>query len=188
MPHVIPPSQISTATFAGNPPAKRGLVLPPRPRELIEMMVWEDLGAAGNNKLAVNLAAARMGITPKAAKRYLRHPMAKSYYLECIELFHLGERPRNLQAAVQIRDDPKMKQSAAGARARVEAMRFIQSDDPTHDRPESRTSSGHAVMPGIVVQVNVGMRPEVSDEIILVGSVQEADPSQSESQDAPLPR
>ena len=71
---------------------------------------------------------------------------------------------KNTLAAVEVPDDPKMKASAAGARARIENMRFLEDADHDDRRP---INPGAIVTPGIVVTVNIERAPADVDQTVI---------------------
>jgi hypothetical protein len=96
----------------------------PKAKQLVELVT---LGPPDGSRPALTLpeAAAAMGIKIGTARKYLHLPVSRQYFLQLCAAIREGEIPANLRAAIEIRDDPKLK-SAAGARARIEAARYIE--------------------------------------------------------------
>jgi len=146
MPTVIAPNPISLSTFENRPAlGKRRVALPPRVAQQIELMIFGDVDA-NLAPMSLREAARHMGISERTARKYLRHSGGRAHYLACLALLRDSERARNLHTAIDIRDDPEMKKSAAGNRARIEAARFLEGE-PEGDR---RVNPGAVpVTPGI---------------------------------------
>jgi hypothetical protein len=70
-----------------------------------------------------------MGIKSDTARQYHALPGSRRYYLQILDRIRESELARNLHTAVEIREDQKLKLSAAGARARIESMRFLEHRD-----------------------------------------------------------
>jgi hypothetical protein len=122
MPSPRPPRTITRRDFRAPAIGKRKVQdIPPRARQLIELMTWENL--------RLDEAAARMGIKSSTARQYHALPGSRRYYLQILDRMRESELARNLHTAVEIRDDGTMKASAAGNRARIESMRFLEHRD-----------------------------------------------------------
>ena len=170
-------------TRHGKPPP----VLPARPRELAEMMAdgigWKD-------------AAVKMGIKPATARAYRGYPAFKGYYLDCLALIRDGERGRNLAVAMEIRDDEKLKQSAAGARARIESLRFMEDrDGPANVNVsvgvgiQANIAPGYAInipddytRPALEILRRAHSTRNIIDDVVTI----EADPVDDEAESAPI--
>jgi hypothetical protein len=96
----------------------------PKARQLVELVTLGPPDGSGP-ALTLPQAAAAMGIKIGTARKYLHLPVARQYFLQLCTALREGEIPANIRAAVEIRDDPKLK-SAAGARARIDAARYIE--------------------------------------------------------------
>lgn len=139
-----------------------------RAREVVELMVF---GVDGSGPMNRKQVAAHLGIREDTCYRHESSPLARRYYRDICREQREAEVPRNTIALVGIRDDGKLKDSAAGARARIEAIRTLEG---AIDPPKANEGSGaHVVSPGIVVQVSVNRPDRVVDETIIeVGAVQ----------------
>ena len=106
----------------------------------------------GVEPLPLEGAAAAMGIKFSTARHYFGHPRARAYYFKMIEDLRDRERAHNVHKAVEIRDDQKMDDSAAGRRVQVEAMRFLeQRDGPAN--VNVNVGVGVDIWPGYVVAI-----------------------------------
>lgn len=164
-----PPAPLGAHDFGSwRPKRKPAAAIPPRPAELISLMTY---GAPDGSAPPMTLkeAAAYMGIKAKTATAYFRHPAARAEYLRLVKDLRESEHVRNLNAAVEIRDDATMKESAAGARARVEAMRFIEHRDQDDRRVQVHVGLQIANMPGY--RIDVPFAPaDIAAELARAGS------------------
>jgi hypothetical protein len=132
MPSPRPHRSLSLRSWDGKdwrPKRKGAADMPPRAKQLVELMVYGDPEKTGEGPLTFDAAMAAMGIGRRTANGYRNHPRARSYFLELCDRLREGEMPRNLHTAIGIRDDDKMALSAAGNRVRIEASRFIEGRD-----------------------------------------------------------
>ncbi len=143
MPSPRPQRQISAHAFP--PAARRSADLPPRARQLIELMVWEGITR--------DEAAARMGIARDTGRRYHDKPGARRYFMALLDELRDSERARNFHSAKGIRDDGEMKKSAAGGRVRIEAMRYM----------DGETAGGVTVNVGVTTNIQPGYVVDVGE-------------------------
>jgi hypothetical protein len=150
MPSPTTPRNVSLRDFDGGgtwkPRRKTASGHPPRAKQLVELMT---LGAPDGSRPAMTLPeAAAMGIKIGTARAYMHLPASRQYFMALCTSIREGEIPRNLMAAIEIRDSKKLKQSAAGARARIEASRYIESG--------GKDNAGININVGVGVGVNGG--------------------------------
>ena len=149
MPSPRPKAPLGLRDFGFPRPKRRPAApIPPRAATLIRLMVYGPDDAA-SPPMTLTEAAVHMGIKRSTAAHYFRHPAARAEYLRLVRDLREAEQARNLHAATSIRDDDQMKASAAGNRARVEAMRFIE-----HDSDDKR--GGVHINVGVAVQSQPG--------------------------------
>lgn len=127
MPSPAPSRNISLRDFdkggTWKPRRKTASGHPPRAKQLVELLT---LGPAdGRPAMTLPEAAAHMGVKIGTARAYLHLPASRQLFLQLCTAIREGEIPANLRVAVEIRDDPNLK-SAAGARAKIEAARYIE--------------------------------------------------------------
>jgi hypothetical protein len=168
MPTIRPPTEIGRSHFPTRRGSKRGVAkIPPRAAELIRLMTMGP--GEGVAPLSFEDAYKHMGIKRDTAMQYWRHPLARAEFLSIEDDLRRAERSRNRFTMVEIRDDPLLAESAAGAKARLESIRLLEGD-PEDTRRGHQPPSVH-VNPGIVVQVNVNRAMEVDDTLIEVNPV-----------------
>jgi hypothetical protein len=178
MPSPRPPSPLGTHHFPTHRAARRKAAeMPPRARQLVELMT---MGTPDGSRPPMRLpeAAAFMGIKLDTGAQYFRHPAARAHYLKLVADLKAGELVANYRTAVEIRDDPDMKKSAAGNRQRIEAIRVLEGDHASASAPRSGDQN---VRPGIVVVVNTVENPrvvQVDDAVIEVGPTAIAAPAE----------
>lgn len=151
MPLKTPPATIGFHDFPRRGRVKKNAPeIPPRAQELIRLMT---LGADdGTPPMTFDEAYQRMGIKKGTAAEYFRHPKARAYYLSLLAGLREREMAKNLATAVEIRDDAEMAKSAAGNRARVEAMKFIEGDHGPQGGVQ--VNVGVAISPGYVIDLS----------------------------------
>jgi hypothetical protein len=155
MPSPQPPTTISRRDFRAPPIGKRQVPdLPARGRQLIDLMTFgPDDGSSP--PMTIHEAAAHMGITLKFARSYFRHHGARRYYMQLLQEMQDSERARNLHTVVGIRDDASLKETAAGQKVRLEAVRHLDG--------EKQGGAGVTVNLGIGVQVTPGYVIDLSE-------------------------
>lgn len=84
-------------------------------------------------------AADATGMKRKRARLLILDPRVRALLAERLEVLRARERPRNLQALVGIRDDEALRGSAAGAKARIDAVRVL---ERMAEEDESSTHAG----------------------------------------------
>jgi hypothetical protein len=142
MPSPEPSRTISRRDFPGK--LKRNSPeLPAKARCLVELMMFGE--STGATPLTMLEAAAVLKIGKRTTRKYFGHPRARQYYDALFAEMRETERPRSFHAARSVRDDQAMAKSAAGNRARIAAMEFM----------EDRNN-------GLSVSVNVGVGVGVS--------------------------
>jgi hypothetical protein len=131
MPSPKPPRALSLRDFDRNdatwrPKRRTASDLAPRAKQLVELRV---LGSPDGSHPPMSLeeAAAAMGIKVGTAREYTHRPAARSYFMQLCTALREGELPANIRAAIAIRDNKKLKGSAAGSRAIIEAAKYIES-------------------------------------------------------------
>jgi len=156
MPSPKPPSVVSARDFGTLKGRRNAPDLPPRARQLVDLRLHGTAERPG--PMSLDAAAEVMRISVKTARQYAHHPRAQAYYLELARLDREGEYARNTAAAVEIRDDPKMKETAAGAKARIEAAKFLEGG---HEQRVGGTvvNLGFAIQPGYVIAPSPRLRP-----------------------------
>lgn len=117
--------------------ARRIPYLPPGDQPLPQRVQdWVRHVAAG---MTDEQAAAEAGIRLKRARGLLLDPRVRSLLAVQMEVLRVRERPRNLQALIGIRDDERLVGSAAGAKARIDAVRVL---ERMAEEDESSTHAG----------------------------------------------
>jgi hypothetical protein len=117
--------------------------LPPRARELCELMTGEGLG--------LQQCADRMRIKLNTARTYYRLPVFNAYRLQCLAEIRNAEEAKSLHVAIGIRDKSAKKPSAAHGRVAIEAMRYI--DGEKAGGVTVNVGVGVSVQPGYLVDV-----------------------------------
>jgi hypothetical protein len=164
MPSPRPPRPITRRHFRGAG-GRKAVPLPPRARQLIELMV---IGHRGSGPLPMEQAAAIMGIKIPTARDYFRRPGAVAYYDQLVTDMRTGERARNVRVAIDIRDDRAMSESAAGNRVRLEAARYIDGE-PANGGVTVNVGINNQVSPGYVIDVS-SVGPDVAAALAKAGS------------------
>jgi hypothetical protein len=127
MPSPKPSRSVSLRDFDGGgtwkPRRKAASGHPPRAKQLVELLTLGPL--AGGPAMTLPEAAAAMGIKIGTARAYLHMPASRQLFMALCTSIREGEIPANLRVAAQIRDDPTLS-SAAGARAKIEAARYLE--------------------------------------------------------------
>ena len=110
-----------------NQPKTKAFGLTPRIRRAIDIIVHgpDDGGAA---PATMAQAAKLAGLSPRSLQKAFDKPSVLSYYKAQMRLLRDGHRPANVRSLAEIRDDPALKSSAAGARARVAAIAQLETD------------------------------------------------------------
>jgi hypothetical protein len=149
--------------------------LPRRAAELVELMVLGDPDRPLDGPMSLEQAAARMGIKAKSTGRfYLNLPNARSYFNSLCEKLREGEVPRNLWAAIGIRDDQEMKKTAAGNRVRLEAIKSIEKRDGTGVNV-SVNVGGAEIVPGYLVALPAAYAAGADEILRKAGSTRRMD-------------
>ena len=145
--------------------------LPRRARQLVELCVLGDPDNPEAGPLTLEQASAKMNIQARTTGRqYQNNPRALAYRNQLLVEVRAGALPKSLHAAISIRDDGEMKKSAAGNRARIEAMRYL--GGAADERRPDPADPSRPVTPGVVVQVNIDRKGvEIDDTVILVNPV-----------------
>jgi hypothetical protein len=108
----------------------------------LDLMVWK-----GARRVK---AAKQAGMTDHGLRAALRKPHVKAHYLAELQVLRESERPRNILAMVEVRDGKGHKNPMA----RLQAAKALEGiEDVLPGRP------GHPLqqLPGLVVQINVGL-------------------------------
>ena len=107
------------------PKRQKAAGLPPRAKQLIELMVF---GSPDGTQPAMSRAEAAtfMRISKNTSRQYAGLPAARSYFNELCARLREGEVPKNIHRAIQISNNDKLLDSAAGSRAIIEANRYIE--------------------------------------------------------------
>lgn len=142
MPTLRPPTTIGLKHFPTRRGPRRRKVadMPPRSREVVSLMTFGTEDGA-HPAMTLDQVAAHLGIKRDTAYRHFSHPRARAYYLELCRGLRDGEHVQNIRTAIDVRDSPVNRETAAGGKARIEAAKYL---DGHHDQ-------GH------VVNVNVGL-------------------------------
>ena len=105
-----------------------------RLRDALRLMVWE--------RMRDNEAACQAGITVTALRDALRKPHVLGWYREQLQVLRARERPANIHALVDVRDQQ------INQMARVQAVKALEQLDTEH-----QTTGSKAHSPGFVVIV-----------------------------------
>lgn len=119
---------------------KRPPRIPPRAQQLVELMA---VGAPDGSAPPMNLkeAAAFMGIAVSTASNYAGHPLAKQHYNRVLQEVRSGERGKNLQRAIQLRDQSENLTAA------VQALRWLE----PQEQAGPNVNVGVTITPGYVL-------------------------------------
>jgi hypothetical protein len=105
------------------PGRQKGSGLTKRIRAAVEACVWGLPGHPIDELVSFEAAAAAAGLTARALRAAWKKPAVAAFYRDEYRAMREGQRPANIRALAAIRDDPGLKGSAAGARARVAAAK-----------------------------------------------------------------
>lgn len=161
------------ATHLAKIPGNRGKPAPRIPGRAQRVVELSVLGINNRGPMDAAEIAAHLRIKEETVRRYLRMPAVASAHRELAESIRRAEYPKNTQAAVSIRDDKEMAESAAGNRARLEAMRFLENIDNRPSQTNFNVGPGGMVMinPGYIVDVSIGgSRDEMRESLKRAGS------------------
>lgn len=133
------------------PPGKRN-GLTPRVRKAIEHLVF----GLDDHKPAETLkeAAEAAGITDRALRAAFLKPAVLAHYRQECKALREGERARNIRVAAEIRDDGKLKQSAAGQKVRLDAARQLDQDLYDQNAPINVGVQVNVETPGYVIDLS----------------------------------
>lgn len=123
--------------------------LTPRIRTAIEALVF-GIDGVPTSEVNQTRAALHAGLSPRALRAALLKPAVAAHYAAELKGLRDGERGRNLRTAIEIRDDARLRQSAAGQKVRLAAAAQLDGD--------LDGSKG--------VNVNVGVRLETPGYVI----------------------
>ena len=164
MPSPKPPRSLSLRDFDSRndatwrPKRRAASDLAPRAKQLIELMV---LGLPDGSRAGMTLADAAnvMSIKVSTAREYQHRPNARAYFLQLCTALREGELPANIRAAIAVRDDEKLRGSAAGSRAIIEAAKYIESGGKESGGLNINVGvglgiNGAAIGPGYVVAIS----------------------------------
>lgn len=148
----------------GPPPTKyvgkRGAVIRPRLKTILDRMVWEGV---------TWMEAARDAhYHPANMRKALAQPHVMRYLREQRQVFRASASARNIHRAVEIRDQDENKTAA------IQAIRYL---DGVGDS-EAQRDGARQVTPGVVVTVNVNRGPAEVDETLI-----EVNPAASQAAD-----
>lgn len=169
MPTLRPPSPLGLRQFPTRRAGKRSKgEIPPRVRELIDLMVFGP--PEGGEPMNLKSAAAHMKIKIDTAGQYLRHPLGRARYMELCRMLRDGEHVQNIRAAIDVRDSEVNRETAAGSRARIEAAKYL---DGVHDNGSHVVNVNVGVamsMPGYLVDTSRYDPSEVAKVLAKAGS------------------
>lgn len=123
-----------------------------RVREAIDLMVWQAMKRPE--------AAAQAGIADNTLRQAFGKPAVMAYYNRAVEVLRAGERARNIHTAVEVRDDPSLRGTAAGGKARLDAAKWLHGEDG---------AGGVTVNVGVGLQVTPGYVVAPSPRRAMIG-------------------
>ncbi|KVK43565.1 hypothetical protein L901_26355 [Agrobacterium sp. D14] len=106
----------------------RGSGLTPKVRKAIEILISaDDLNPKNMN----DDAAERAGISGRALKAALQKPSVRRFMNEQIEIYREGLKAVAVRTIGDVMTDPQLKNTAAGARVRLDAAKAALIDNPS---------------------------------------------------------
>lgn len=114
------------------PKGGRGSGLTPRIRAAVGYFVFGWPGMNSETTITYDTAAEKAGIKGRAFRDALRRPAVLAYFQAEQQALRMGEGPASIRALAEVRDSAKLKDTPAGARARVAAAAELLKD-PTKD-------------------------------------------------------
>ncbi len=155
----------------------RGSGLTPKVRKAIEALVFDDSLAPATR---LKEAAERIGIGVSSLRTAMLKPAVDAYYRQQLALYRNGERAQSLRTLAEIRDDPRLKGSAAGATAQIKAAERLAFDQPGQAVNVNVGVDVSVTTPGYVIDLTEPDRPKViehrPDDVIPVEEVLEFPP------------
>lgn len=130
---------------------KRGTGVTPRIRKAVETLVFGFEGMPPSEAVTMTAAAKHVGLSPRAFRMAFTKPAVMALFQEQINLLRTGERVANIRAAIEIRDDPTLKQSPAGQKVRLNAAKQLDAD--LEKRPDAPAVNINVRSPGIVIRL-----------------------------------
>lgn len=104
----------------------------------------------GEKTVTKAVAAEAVGLTSRAFRAALNKPAVLRYYREQVHALRNGESAANVRTAIEIRDDSKLKQTAAGQKVRLAAAAQLDGEPSgNRDRVNVNLAVG-VVIPGYV--------------------------------------
>jgi len=137
----------------------RGSGLTPRIRKAVEFLVFGRPDDRGTN-VTVDEAAAEVGLRPRAVREALLKPAVVQYHQQMVTALRNGEKAASFRAIADIRDDAKLKDTAAGQKVRLDAARTL-AYEPVGNQIQVNTQvnvNGRTVTPGYVIDLESGRR------------------------------
>ncbi len=146
----------------------RGSGLTPKVRKAIEALVFDDSLAPATR---LKEAAERIGIGVSSLRAAMLKPAVDAYYRQQLALYRNGERAQSLRTLAEIRDDPRLKGSAAGATAQIKAAERLAFDQTGQAVNVNVGVDVNVATPGYVIDLTEPDRPKViehrTDEIVV---------------------
>lgn len=137
-----------------NKASGRGSGLTPRVKRAIELLVFGDEHEC-TAIMRLQDAADLAGIKARALRYAMLKPAVDAFYQQQLISLRNGERAASLRTLAEIRDDPKLKENAAGATARIKAAERLAFDQPGQQVTINTqvNVNGAPVTPGYVIDL-----------------------------------
>lgn len=146
-------------------PSGRGSGLTPSVKEAIELLIFGKEGEPGA-VLRLEDAAGAAGISGRALRAAMLKPAVEQFYQQQLAALRNGERAASIRTIAQIRDDAKLKETAAGQNVRLKAADTLAFDRPgTQIQVNTQVNvNGQAVTPGYVIDLS-GAREKWQEKV-----------------------
>ncbi|KRB61378.1 hypothetical protein ASE04_21140 [Rhizobium sp. Root708] len=137
----------------------RGSGLTASVRTAIEYLVFGKEGEPATI-LKLEDAASAAGITGRALRAAMLKPSVEQFYQQQVVSLRNGERAASIRTIAQIRDDEKLKATAAGQNVRLKAADTLAFDKPGTQVVNHTQINNVNVTPGYVIDLT----PDTDDE------------------------